>query len=122
MARHDPAKIKMAELMLRGMDWQTAVEQAGLAVMISRSGAYWFLMQYCLRGEAVLDDQRHGHPHKLIAPIKAWLLAECQARPDMTSRELQGALWERYAERVSIGYLNQVRAAHGLSQPKKRPV
>jgi len=119
MAKQDPDKIKMAELMLKGVDWQTAVEQSGVLKM-SQSGAYWFLTQYCLRGEAALEDRRHGNNHKLSAAAKEWLLAECRARPDMTSRELQGALQESYGIQLSIGYLNQLRAMHKLSRPQKK--
>jgi transposase len=118
MARHDPAKIKMAELMLAGANWQEAVETAG--VVTSRASAYRFVTAYCLHGEAALADRRGGHAYKVVDEVLAWLLEACRARPDITGRELQGAVLERYNLQVSKGYLNQVRAAHGVSQPPKK--
>ncbi len=117
MASHDPAKIKMAELMLAGANWQDAVEAAG--VWTSRASAYRFLTAYCLRGDKALEDRRRGRAYKLVDVVMVWLLAECRARPELTARELQAELLKRYGIRVSKRYLNQVRAAHGVSRPKK---
>lgn len=117
MACHDPAKIRMAELMLAGANWQDAVEAAG--VWTSRASAYRFLTAYCLRGEKALEDRRRGHAYKLVGDVLVWLLEECRTRPELTGRELQAELLERYNLRVSKRYINQVRAAHGVSRPKK---
>lgn len=121
MARHDPAKIKMAELMLQGKNWEEAVLGAGV-LSISRSAAYWFVDQYVLRGEEALEDRRQGRAYKVTAEVKAWLLGRCREAPEITSRELQSELCERYDLQVSIGHLNTVRAAHGVSRPKKKRV
>ena len=120
MARQDPAKIKMAELMLSGMNWEEAAQQAG--VLTSRSGAYWFVDGYVLRGEQVLEDGRRGHVHKIVGVVLEWLLAACREKPEITARELQAGLEERFGMRVSRGHLNLVRRRHGLSRPKKKPV
>jgi len=120
MARHDPDKIKMAELMLGGVPWQDAVEAAG--VLTSRASAYRFAAAYCLQGEKALDDGRRGHAYKLVKVVLAWLLGECRARPEITGRELQRELLARYNVADSKGYINQVRAAHGVSRPKKSRV
>src|SRR5579859_553869 len=108
----------MAELMLAGANWQDAVEAAG--AWTSRSSAYRFVTAYCLCGEAALEDGRRGHAYKLVDEVMAWLLEECRARPEITGRELQAELLERYDLRVSKGYINQVRAAHGVSRPPKK--
>ena len=54
MAGHDPAKIKMAELMLTGVNWEEAAKQAGVAT--SQTSANRFLDAYCLLGEKVLEE------------------------------------------------------------------
>jgi transposase len=118
MARHDPAKIKMAELMLRGMNWEEAVLEAG--VLTSRSGAYWFLGQYCLRGEQALEDRRRGQAYKLCGDRLEWLLARCREAPESTSQELQAEIMERYGLQVSTSQINRVRAEHRLSRPQKK--
>lgn len=120
MVRQDSDKIKMAELMLVGVNWEEAARQAG--VITSRSGAYWFVDAYLLRGEKVLEERRHGHAHKLVGDVLVWLLAECREKPESTARELQSTIANRFGVRVSRRQLNYVRSAHGLSRPKKRPV
>ena len=118
MAGHDPAKIKMAELMLTGVNWQEAAKEAGVAT--SQISANRFLDAYCLLGEKVLEERRRGHAHKIVGDVRVWLLAECQEKPEITARELREALEDRFGVRVSRGHLNHVRRAHGLSRPKKR--
>ncbi len=119
MGGQAPAKITMAELMLRGVNWQAAASQAG--VVTSRSSAYRFVDAYCLRGEKVLEEQRRGHAHKIAGDVLGWLLAACQERPEITARTLREAIDQRFGVRVSRRHLNRVRAAHGLSRPKKKP-
>jgi transposase len=119
MAGQDPAKIKMAELMLSGVNWQEAAKQAG--VVTRQSSAYWFVDAYCLRGEKVLEERRRGHAHKLVGDVLVWLLAACREKPEITARELRAALDDRFGVRVSRSHLNYVRRAHDLSRPKKKP-
>ena len=120
MARPDPDKIKMAELMLRGMNWEEAARQAG--VVVSRSGAYWFVDAYLLRGAQVLEDGRRGHAHKIVGDVQVWLVAECREKPEITARELQAGIEERFGVRVTRRAINYVRSAHGVSRPKKSRV
>lgn len=117
MSGQDPAKIKMAELMLSGMNWEEAAIQAN--VLTSRSGAYWFVNAYCLRGEKVLVERRQGHAHKLVGKVLEWLVAECREKPEITAWELRTALDERFRIRVSRSHINYVRRVHGVSRPKK---
>src|SRR5258707_14954331 len=119
MAGQDPAKIKMAELMLRGMNWEEAARVAG--VVTRQSSAYWFVNAYCLRGEKVLEERGRGHAHKIVGDVLVWLLAECRDKPEMTAQELRAVIDARFGVRVSRSHLNHVRRAHGLSRPKKRP-
>jgi transposase len=117
MAHQDPAKIKMAELMLRGEHWKEAAKQAG--VVISRSGAYWFVDAYCLRGEKVLEERRRGQAHKVVGDVLVWLLAECREKPERTERELREDIANRFNVQVDKDHINRVRRAHGLNRPQK---
>jgi hypothetical protein len=47
--------------------------------------------------------------------VRQWIVTYCQEHPHTTSRVLQGVLRERCDVLVSLGYLNQVRAALGVS-------
>jgi len=117
MAGQDPAKIKMAELMLEGTNWQEAAQQAG--VVTSQTSAYRFLTAYCVYGERALDDGRRGQAYKVVGDVLVWLLEQCQQRPEITAMELRAGLADRFHERVSKSHINRVRAAQGVSRPKK---
>jgi transposase len=108
------AKVRLVEGMLQGESWQDAVIAAGLA--LSRSGAYRLTWRVCVRGDAALEDQRHGHVGKMQPPLVEWLEAYCRAAPQTPSRVVQAALQERFGVRVSISHLNRLRAARGLSR------
>ena len=118
MAGQDPAKIKMAELMLRGINWEEAAKQAG--VVTSQSSAYWFVDAYCLRGEKVLEERRQGHAHKIVGDVLVWLLVECREKPEITARELRAGIEDRFSVRVSQSHLNYVRRVYGVSRPPKK--
>jgi hypothetical protein len=66
-------------------------------------------------GDAALEDHRQGVAYKLPPPVRQWLVSYCQEHPATTSRVLQTALREHCDVLVSVGYLNQVRAALGVS-------
>ena len=58
------AKRHLLELMQAGQPWQQAAATTGL--QISRSTAYRWLQEARTRGEAALQDGRHGHPAKVL--------------------------------------------------------
>jgi transposase len=118
MADQEPAKIKMAELMLIGVSWQEAAKQAG--VVTSQTSAYRFMTAYSLRGAAALEDRRHGHPHKIVGDGLVWLLKQCEEKPEITALELRAGLEERFSVWVSKSQINRVRAGHGVSRPQKK--
>jgi transposase len=118
MAGQDPAKIKMAELMLSGTNWQEAAHQA--RVVTSQSSAYRFVTAYCFLGERVLEERRQGHAHKVVGDVLVWLLAECRDQPESTALELREALEDRFGVRVSKSHINYVRRVHGVSRPQKK--
>ena len=79
-------------------------------VQIGRSAAYQLLRNVRVRGEADLQDGRHGHPAKLRGPVRQFLETTCRQAPHMPSHVVQAALQERFDILISIGHLNRVRA------------
>jgi transposase len=107
------AKGQLIALMQAGHPWHEAAAMAG--VQIGRSAAYQLLRNVRLRGDAALQDGRHGHPAKLRPPVREFLEITCRQAPDTPSHVLQAALQEQFDILVSIGHLNRVRAELGLS-------
>ena len=60
------AKQQMLELMEAGVSWQVATRTAG--IQTSRATAYRWKQEARTRGEAALQDGRHGHPAKVLPP------------------------------------------------------
>src|SRR5712692_3829270 len=107
------AKQQMLELMEAGLSWQEAATTAG--VQTSRASAYRWKQEARTRGEAALQDGRHGHPAKVLPSVLHWLELRCQATVLVASSQLQGELQEQLGVRLSISHLNAVRATHGWS-------
>jgi transposase len=107
------AKRQMLELMQAGQPWRAAAEAAG--IQVSRSTAYRWQQEVRTRGEAALQDGRHGHPAKVLPRVLHWLESRCQATPQMPSSELQRDLQEQLGVLLSISHLNTVRVKHGWS-------
>ena len=102
------AKGRLIALMQAGHPWHEAAAMAG--VQIGRSAAYQLLRNVRLRGEAALQDGRHGHRAKLRPPVREFLETTCREAPHTPSHVVQAALQERFGLLVSIGHLNRVRA------------
>ncbi len=107
------AKQQMLELMQAGLSWQEAATAA--EVQTSRATAYRWKQEARTRGEAALQDDRHGHPAKVLPSVLNWLELRCQATSLVASSQLQAELQEQLGVRLSISHLNAVRAAHGWS-------
>ncbi len=119
------AKRQMLELMQAGQPWQAAAAAAG--VQVSRSTAYRWLQEVRTRGEAALQDGRHGHTAKVLPPVLHWLESRCQGAPQIPSSQLQRELQEQLGVLISISHLNAVRAMYGWSNTapqvgKKSPI
>jgi transposase len=108
------AKGRLIALMQAGYPWHEAAAMAG--VHIGRSAAYQLLRNVRMRGDAALQDGRHGHPAKLRPPVREFLEITCRQAPDTPSHVMQAALQERFGILVSIGHLNRVRAELGVSR------
>lgn len=106
------AKRQLIALMQAGHPWQEAAARAGL--QIGRSAAYQLLRNVRLRGEAALQDGRHGHPAKLRPPVREFLETTCREAPHTPSHAVQATLHERFGILVSIGHLNRMRAKLGI--------
>ena len=116
-AERKPAKAQLVAGMLAGQSWRQAAASAGLA--ISRSAAYRLAQRVRTEGAGALEDQRHGHPAKLSAPVQRWLVATCCAAPCQSGRALQTALEAQFGFKVSVGHLNALRAQWDLRRPKQ---
>ncbi len=106
------AKAQLVTEMLHGFSWKEAARRAGLQT--SRTTAYRLLHRVRTEGTGALDDQRHGHPAKLRAPVQHWLAQFCRAAPASTGRTVQAALFERFGLKVSISQVNRLRAVLGV--------
>jgi transposase len=107
------AKQQVLELMEAGVSWQEAATTAG--THLSRSTAYRWKQEARTRGEAALQDGRHGHPAKVLPAVLNWLESRLQATSLVASSQLQRELQEQLGVQLSISHLNAVRAAHGWS-------
>ncbi len=111
--------------MHEGQSWRKAATKVG--VHVSQSTAYRLSQAVRKRGEAALQDGRHGHPIKLRGAARAFLEERCQQAPHTPSSTIQAELQERFDLSVSISQINRVRVTLGLSnhpagqkQEKKR--
>jgi transposase len=107
------ARRHQLELMQAGQPW--CKEAATTEIQVSRSTAYRWLQELHTRGEAALQDGRHGHPAKVRPPVLCWLESRCQATSLVASSHLQKELQEQLGVLISISHLNAVRATHGWS-------
>ena len=106
------AKAQVVATMNQGQSWQKAV--ASVDLPISRATAYRWQRRVQVEGERSLDDQRHGHVYKLREPLRRWLVTYCQQAPHTPSHQLRKVLRDQFNVDLSIGYLNEVRAALGV--------
>ena len=72
-------KARLVAGLLEGGKWREAAERAGIRT--SRTAAYSLLRLVRTDGDAVLEERRHGHPHKLTPSVREWLIERCQGLP-----------------------------------------
>jgi transposase len=116
------AKARLVAGMHAGLSWREAAAAAGITT--SEATAYRLRRRVQREGDGALDDRRHGAAYKLLPPVRQWLVTYCQTHLHLPSHALQTALREAFDVLISVGYLNQVRAALGIryvprSQAKK---
>lgn len=112
------ARARLVEEMDDGASWEEAVATAGL--LVSRATAYRIWLRAWREGPSAFEDERHGHPAKLHAPIQTWLVAYCQAAPHTPSHELQPLVQHHFGITLSVRHLNRVRAALGVRWVRPR--
>jgi transposase len=108
------AKARLVAGMVRGLPWREAAEAAGLPT--GRTTAYRLRRDARLRGDAALDEGRHGHASKLREPVRRWLEAYCRGAPSASGSMAQAALRDRFGLDVSVRHINRVRATLGVSR------
>ncbi len=106
------AKARVVTGMNAGLSWREAATAAGITT--SEATAYRLRRRVRQEGAAALDDHRHGVAYKLPLAVRQWLATYCQDHPHTPSHLLQTTLRERFDILISVGYLNQVRAALGV--------
>ena len=91
-------------------------------VPVSDRSIYRWLEWYRENGDEGLQDNRHGVVWKVTDEIRDWLMDAIEETPSQSASRLQEDLQETFGIRVSISYINQLRAEAGLSRrsaPKK---
>jgi transposase len=103
------AKAQLVAGMQAGLSWRAAAAAAGITT--SEATAFRLRRRFQQQGADAFDDHRHGYAYKLPPLVRQWLVASCQAHPHTPSHCLQTTLREQFDILISVGYLNQVRAA-----------
>jgi transposase len=116
------ARLQLLEHMFAGHSWQTAVTQSKLH--ISRSTAYRLrkLARDQDKAALVFLDDRHGHPYKLTAPVRVWMVDFCANNPQVASSRVQAELKTTFGIAVSVSQINRVRAAYGVTKQGRSQV
>jgi len=94
-----------------------------LKVPLQTSSLGWLTQRYQVGGRKwqALQERRHGVATKGTAKVKAFL-AKAKARdPQVTGAELCVQVWERFEIEISLGRLNALLHAAGLSNSPGRP-
>ncbi len=107
------AKLRVVGGMQQGLAWREAAQAAD--ARLSRATAFRALRIVRTRGDDALEDGRHGHPHKLTAPVREWLLEYCRGAPKTPSCVVQTEIERQFGITVSVSQINRVRAVLGVS-------
>ncbi len=107
------AKLRVVDGLRHGLPCREALKLADLP--ISERTAYRALKVVRTGGEEGLADGRHGHPYKLTAPIRKWLVEYCRGAPGTSSRTVQDEIGDKFGITVSISQINRTRKALGIS-------
>jgi transposase len=107
------AKLRVVDGLRHGLPCKQALKLADVA--ISERTTYRALKVVRAIGEKGLADGRHGHPYKLTASLREWLVEYCRGAPGTPSRVVQAEIGERFGVAVSISQINRTRKALGIS-------
>ena len=106
------------DAMAAGLPWDVARQRANAP--ISRATAFRWQSRFRTAGDAVFQEQRHGHAWLVTPPIQDWIVTYCQAHPHTPSHVLKVLLETELACTVSVGRLNAVRARMGVTYQRPR--
>ncbi len=107
------AKLRVVDGLQHGLPCREALKLAD--VPMSERTAYRALKVVRTRGEESLTDGRHGHPYKLTAPLREWLVEFCRGAPGTPSRVVQAEISQKFGVTVSISQINRTRTALGIT-------
>jgi transposase len=113
------AKARLVAGMNAGLSWREAAAATGITT--SEATAHRLRRRMRLEGEEALADHRHGYAYKLPPAVRQWLVDYCQAQPQTPSHVLQTVLRDQFDILISVGYLNQVRAALDIRYVRPTP-
>ena len=106
------------EAMAAGLPWDVARQRA--KAPISRATAFRWQARFRSAGDAVFQEQRHGHAWLVTPPIQDWIVTYCQAHPHTPSHALKLLLTAELDCTVSVTRLNIVRARLGVTYQRPR--
>src|SRR5262245_6712408 len=113
------AKGRLVAGMNSGLSWREAAAAAGITT--SEATAHRLRRRLRHEGDGALDDHRQGSAYKLPPAARQWLVNFCQEHPHTPSHALQTVLRDQFDVLISVGYLNQVRAALGVRYRRPTP-
>ena len=106
------------EAMAAGLPWDVARQRA--KAPISRATAFRWQARFRTAGDAVFQEQRHGHAWLVTPPVQDWIVTYCQAHPHTPSHALKLLLTAELDCTVSVTRLNIVRARLGVTYQRPR--
>ncbi len=106
------------DAMAAGLPWDVARQRA--KAPISRATAFRWQARFRTAGDAVFEEQRHGHAWLVTPPVQDWIVAYCQAHPHTPSHALKVLLAAELDCTVSVTRLNIVRARLGVTYQRPR--
>jgi transposase len=114
------AKEHLVAGMNAGLSWRAAASAAGITT--SEATAHRLRRWVRHEGDRALSDDRHGVAYKLPSAVRQWLVTYCQAHPHTPSHALQTVICTQFDVLISVGYLNQLRAALGIRYVRPTPI
>ena len=106
------------DAMAAGLPWDVARQRANAP--ISRATAFRWQARFRTAGDAVFQEQRHGHAWLVTPPVQDWIVTYCQAHPHTPSHALTLLLTAELDCTVSVTRLNIVRARLGVTYQRPR--
>ena len=104
---HTTKRVVLAAL-AAGLPWNEARQRT--TAPVSRATIFRWQARFATDGDAVFQEQRHGHAWRVSPPVQDWIVTYCQAHPHTPSHTLKLLLAAELDCTVSVTQLNRVRA------------